>query len=355
MRSNILKMVAVAVIGVVAMLYAADDRAVTGRKTLSMSPAKGVTSIVIDSPVDSFVYVDTIEGVALEWTSPIYKMLILPGISTDSMTYACSLAFNGGTDVLGFEYLKPADSGLPHLVNAFVDSITNVADVSDSVTAENQGDSAVLVTALFSGETFGGRFTFVPADSLDSVSVNPTTAEMAVDSLLALILADTDLDTMIRAQDFGDSLLISALKEADTVIITADSATTVNYLTDPMVRRKSFTVSLGNMQDCYGFKGALILSTGNYTWGGAGAVDTFIVAIKTTIPLTADTVLVDSDLFAGLPCTLLSQNLTDDTLNYHDFFAEITAADTAHVDADSTANWYLDWFYKFWGQHPVSP
>lgn len=355
MKGNILKMALVAIIGLAAMLYAADDRAAHGHKTLSMTPNKGVTSIVIDSPVDSFTYVDTIEGEAIEWTSPLYKLLVLPGLQTDTMTLACSLAFNGGSDVLGFEFLKPASLTLSQLVDTLVDSINNVADLSDSVTASNYGDSAVLVTAKFSGETFGGRFTFVPADSLDSASVSPTTAAMAVDSLLALMLANETLDSLLLMADWGDSILLSARFEADSVIVTADSATTANYLTNPMVRRKSFVISLGNMLDCYGFKGGLILSTGNYTWGAAGAVDTFIVAIKTVLPLTADTVLVDSDLFAGLPCTLLSQNLTDDTLNYHDFFAEITCADTAHVDADSTATWLLSWFYKIWGQHPTSP
>jgi hypothetical protein len=344
-KSKIIVLIALVLLAGTIAIMAGNDSFIEGHKTLTIEPVASVKKVTVDFPISGYVYSDTIEGEVIEWTAPLQKMLIMPASFVDSMTFACSL--NLSTEVLGFEYLKAESLALADLVDACVDSFNNVATLSDSVIASNQGDTAVLVTALFSSVIYGDEFVAVVGDSLDTVSVDPVTKAMVVDSMIKYIKANDSLDAWLFTNPFAAYYQLNSRITGDTILLATDTAQTPTTLQEPLLRRTTYSEYIGSVANCYGIKGYIVIPLSTYE---TSAIETLVVVLKST--MGGWTTNVCSTFATNLPCTAKVGFYTD-TLLLQGLRLDVTWADSHYVPINSSMTTLLQWWLKLYGENPV--
>lgn len=309
------------------------DRTETAQ--LSISTAVDTAQDIKFTPgfgIDSFTYGCTLQVISgtdtvndtVEWTAPLYVFRVDPVATDTGYTYACSVAF--AADTLGFTYAIPettfgtTDSMIAMLVDEFVDSFNNVADLKDSVTAAD-GGSYLTLTSKYGQETFTERWVFDGlnvSDSLDTAAVTITTVAMVCDSMVAAMNASALSDYLTAydsttfwhfiaddqglpiTQVIGDTTTDSAQTQAN---VTGWSTTT-----DTLILSRLITDSW----KAEGARVRIIFAPSTDTTNGIGDADSVTVVYATKgWGVSYDTLA--SATTEGLPCTLLYTVTEDST------------------------------------------
>jgi hypothetical protein len=290
---------------------------------VKFTPGFGIDSFTYGCTLQVISGTDTIDD-TVEWTAPIYVLRVDPVAADTGYTYACSVAFAG--DTLGFTYAIPettfgtTDSMLEMLVDEFVDSFNNVADLSDSVEAADSG-TYLTVTSLFSQETFTERWVFDGAnvgDSVDTSSSVVTTVAMVCDSMTVYVNASA-LAPYLTAYDSStywhivsdDKGLPFTQTVGDT---TTDSSQTQANVTSWSAMTDTINLShlIENGWKAEGVYTRIIFAASTDTSQGIGDADSVWVAYATqSWEGVYDT--LGSTSQEGLPCTLLVAMSNDST------------------------------------------
>lgn len=278
------------------------------------------------TPLDSFEYGGDIEGYgtalgedsAYAWISgPQLARLIVTGPIDTTLVYRCSVDY--GTNEYGFTYDVPeaeADTGVVKFIGVLVDSINNVADMSDTLQGEDS-TTYVLIRSLY------------PQDELESgarwsvrVSNDGAGTELALgdssyatilivcDSVAAAINALDSISTKVTAANSGDTV-ITVTADTPGVAFTIDVADTAM---DTTYTRGNFTswstltdtlplFSMTNPTTFYTLYGDVIILPSPTTTGGYGTLDTGKIWLEAYDGVNGF-LTIDSTAVDGLPCTL---------------------------------------------------
>ncbi len=344
-KSKIIVLIALVLLAGTIAIMAGNDSFVEGYKTLTIEPVASVKKVTVDFPISGYIYSDTIEGELVEWTAPLQKMLVLPASCTDTMTFACSLNFK--TEVLGVERLMAAAAPVKAIVDSFVLDINAKTTLKDSVLAANQGDTGILLTAKFSSVKYGDEFVAVITDSLDTVSVDPVTKAMVVDSMIKYIKANDSLDACLFTNPFAAYYQLNARFTGDTINLATDTAQTPATIQEPLVRRTTYSEYIGSVANCYGIKGWIVIPLSTYE---TSAIETLVVVLKST--MGGWTANICSTFATNLPCTAKVGFYTD-TLLLQGLQLNVTWADSHYVPIDSAMTTNVNWWLKLYGENPV--
>lgn len=183
---------------------------------------KMVLTLDSDSTIDSGVYYDTLiftstDRLGVKWVAPLYEIGITPTSAVDDAQYVCSVKFEGDTLVATWTAPSSATS-IAMVCDSLVDSINNTTNLKDSVLAVD-GTTFFSIRSKFATYSLA-RFT-VGADSTwdqpgDTATISANSVAMFCDSVAALIEAEGDLTDSVTAHDSGTYVLVTSLFGGDT-------------------------------------------------------------------------------------------------------------------------------------------
>lgn len=326
-----------AIIGIYSLLMA--DGMLTTQNTLIITGEKAQLKVTPASGIDSFIYVDTINGSTAKWVSPLQIIRLTPSISTDTFTYICSLSF--AAQVLGVNVLCPADSGLTWLVDTLTKEINGTTNLTDTVIAEDSL-TYVKIISMFSQLTLTARWSMVLGDSLDTAST-VTTVAMLIDSIIPAIQTNSYLDSAAYYQDFTTYYMINWNDPGVIITITTD---TVQDVFDTVVygqnRRIIDTIPISNGLNVDAIQGVIRIDSGAF---GTGVADTMIMVLRAELGPTS--YLIDSVLNEGHACTM-AVHAWDDSIFIGPINLYVTWADSHFVGYDTTATSIINTWLKFY-------
>ena len=215
-------------------VYATITSAGDTARVMKFTPSTGIDSFTYS---DTFSYqYDTTAHKTITWTSPVQSMRLDVGYGDTTVVYACSL--DCGTNIYGFEWPHPeASLTLAQVIDTLVDSINNVAGISDTVTADDSATYIKINSDFAQVELESeARWTMVVGDSLDTTTIWNTSVADACDSMVAAVNASANLDSfmtaydsttfyIIQSDDDGVLFYANALDTAQDTLTTADNAT----------------------------------------------------------------------------------------------------------------------------------
>lgn len=216
---------------------------------LDISTAANVVQVVnlVDfAGVDSFVYSDTINDTACNWTSPLQVMNVSVASVDNETAYPCSVTF-AGSDILGVEVTSDANATLEEVRDSLVSKINQATNLTDSVTAAAVSDSVFSLTSNFGQEHFTDRWTVKTDAQLDTATSVITTIAMVADSMASYINAGQGL---VTAANGGDTLISLTANTAGVAftIIPGDTAqdTSLGTANTNSSSTRQDTIAIGN-------------------------------------------------------------------------------------------------------------
>jgi hypothetical protein len=222
-------------------------------------------------------------------------------------------------------------------------------DLTDSVTAHDSA-TYVLVTSLFSSETFGGRFTVKQTGTGDNNGQDTAshaglaTLALISDSLVSALTDSTTLATFLDVVDDDTGFTVTSFSAGWAFLaFLADSATDTVHtqlnVTSRSVATGSFDIGRVIFNDWHGtsLDGQFILKASDSTGIGVGLSDSGYLWLshKTTY---GDSSLADSAFAASLPCTL-SVSIADAEGNNVVFGDKLTLSWRISDTASDTTSW----------------
>lgn len=319
---------------------------------------------------DSFAYeADQGEDQSIEWVSSVQTMIITPTLDQSS-TYACSVAFDGGTIGIEKDYATGVNT-LAALIDTLVALINGKAGLTDSVEAEDSVTYIKLVS-LFSQGTFTARWTMVldvagGTGTLDTAAhVSLTTIEMICDTMPVLINADVGLAAFVTAANSGDTVYTVTSDDpgvaflggvwggTDGAALTADSLQDTVHVQANVASRSVSTDTFHLARIIYTDKeynsmtAMFILDTPETEKQGINGGDSSYIWLYSVF--NGEYFLLDGDSVATGSCTLrvvLENTAGSDTLFKEYLALGYRMADTA---SDTTArfdvNLHMDWILR---------
>lgn len=303
-----------------------------------------VVNLVDFAGTDSFVYSDTVNDTACDWTSPLQVMHVTLNSLDSSAHYACSVTF-AGADILGVDVTSAADTDWPDVTDSLVSKINQATNLKDSVVAASVDDTTFSITSKFGQETFTDRWTTKVNSVLDTATYTITTPAMVCDSMAAYINAGQGL---VTAANSGDTIISLTANTAGLAYTIAAGDTSIDTSLGT-----ANTNSWSSNQDTLLFQrvdwGArslssrFIIGASADTMNGVGKSDSGYLWLY-HVWNDIDYVLAGSTAVATVPCTL-SVNIADaagnDTVFKEKLALVYRIADTCSTK-DTTITYTID-------------
>lgn len=163
----------------------------------------------VDSAVyeDTIIFPST-DRLGVRWVSPLYEMTVTPTTALDLNPYECSVFF--AADTLVATWTAPGSgTSVAMVCDSMAAAIEALADLTDSVTGAD-GTTNYTVTSLFA-ELNVANFTLGTDTACTATITANNSVAMYCDSIAALIEAEANLTDTVTAHDSGTYVLVSAL------------------------------------------------------------------------------------------------------------------------------------------------
>ena len=369
---NRLKLLVVLLLAAVAFAANGQYRQIRSSTNATMSVVEtGDTAEIIRlnqfTPNDSFTFSGDIEGYgdgaypglgaedsAYTWTSPpqIARLVITSPIDTAAVYY-CTL--DCGTNEYGFTYDPPAiDTTLATFIDSLVDSINAVADMSDTIAAEDStAGGYILCRSLIPQQELesGARWSIRvgASDAGTELALGDsgyTTIAMVCDSMAKTINALDSINLRLTAVNDGDTI-IRVTSDKKGLAFTFDIADTSMDTTYTTLNATSKSVDTANINIglTYGFnsmQAKFYLSEEQHAESGLGNSDSaWIILIGI---LAGDEYEIARDSANALPCSLITYIADDvgDTLLKPELLLRVIWTDSL-TDTTFNVDYPISW------------